>query len=88
MQILEGVTGVVQINLCTLAMRQHEILDIFNLPASSSSQVRISVKKAAANTNVVGRRTVPASLSASPSQRNAYHQMQSLGASTQGQTHC
>ena len=42
-----------QINLCTLAMRQQAMLDIFNLPASSSGQVHINVKKAVRPSNVV-----------------------------------
>lgn len=51
---LTGGTYLVQINLCTLAMRQQAMLDIFNLPASSSSQVHINVKKAMTSSNVVG----------------------------------
>lgn len=36
-----------QINLCTLAMRQQRMLDIFNTPATSSSRLHITVKSAA-----------------------------------------
>ena len=36
-----------QINLCTLAMRQQQMLDIFNKPATSSSRLHITVKSAA-----------------------------------------
>ena len=37
----------VQINLCTLAMRQQQMLDIFNTPATSSSRLHITVRSAA-----------------------------------------
>ncbi|CAL5228520.1 g11672 [Coccomyxa viridis] len=43
------------INLCTLAMRQQAMLDIFNLPSSSSSQVHVSIKKATGTSNVAFR---------------------------------
>ena len=36
-----------QINLCTLAMRQQQMLDIFNKPATSNSRLHITVKSAA-----------------------------------------